>query len=438
MTGSDPEASAPAPPGLGARAGLFFTGLTTLKSIILARLWRFRARPGQERVAVLVTRADIEPANHGAAVKIQRLAAALSRRLDSVFVVTADRGHYFQWQNGERFQRRFPAWLRWLAPPRQWVILKLLLRGFPVSNLFLYYPLADASYARRALWLGRRFQVVLWQAEFPAYAVACLQGQSVFGGTTVLAEHNVEYDRIREQVPGLSDRQYRLLSYWELRLCRACDHVVCVSERDRATLAADGVPAGRLTVIPHGVDVESFAGPEPADLRERFELPGDCRILVFHGTYRYPPNLDAIRFLASEILPSLGGKYRVLAVGLDPPGRTPAPEVRFTGPVDDLPAVIKGADIAVVPLREGGGTRMKVLDYFAARVPVVSSAKGVEGLPLEPGVHYLQADDASAFARAILRLDADSGLRDRLVAAGADFVADLDWGRIGDRYLELL
>lgn len=412
--------------------------MATLKAIIMARLWRFRARPGPERVAVLVTRGDIEPANHGAAVKIQQLAAALSCRLDAVFVVTGDRGHYFEWRNGERARRRFPGWVRWLAPPRHWVILKLLLRGFPVSNLFLYYPLADVSYARRALWFGRRFRVTLWQAEFPAYAVACLRGQSVFGGATVLAEHNVEYERIREQVPGLTDRQYSLLRYWELRLCRACDHVVCVSERDRDRLAADGVPAGRLAVIPHGVDIASFVDAEPADLRGRFELPDDCRILVFHGTYRYSPNLEAIRFLAREILPSLGGKYRVLAVGLDPPGRTPAPEVCFTGPVEDLPAVIKGADIAVVPLKEGGGTRMKVLDYLAARVPVVSSAKGVEGLPLEPGTHYLRADDASAFARAILSLDADGGLRDRLAAAGADFVADLDWGRIGERYLELL
>lgn len=425
-------------PGLGARLALFSDGLGTLGSIMTARVWRFRARPGSERVAVLVTRADIEPANHGAAVKIQQLAAGLSRRLDAVFVVTGERGHYLEWRNGRRARRRFPAWLRWLVPPRQWVILKLLLRGFPVSNLFLYYPLADGSYARRALWLGRRHQVVLWQAEFPAYAVACLRGRAVFGGATVLAEHNVEYDRMREQLPALSDRQMSLLRYWEVRLCRASDNVVCVSRRDRDRLAADGVPAGRITVIPHGVDIAAFADAEPADLRGRFGLPAGCRVLVFHGTYRYPPNLEAIRFLAREILPVLGGGYRVLAVGLDPPAHSPVPEVRFTGPVDDLPAVLKGSDMAVVPLKGGGGTRMKVLDYFAAGIPVISTEKGVEGLPLEPGTHYLRADDAPAFARTILSLDADAELRSRLVAAGSGFVAELDWQRIADRYLELL
>lgn len=438
MTGREPEAGAPAAPGLGSRLGLFFTGLVTLKSIVTARLWRARARPGPERVAVLVTRSDIEPANHGAAVKIQRLAAALSRRLDAVFVVTGERGHYFEWRDGNRCSRRYPAWLRWLAPPRHWVILRLLLRGFPVSNLFLYYPLADASYARRALWLGRRHRVVLWQAEFPAYAVACLRGQAVFGGVTVLAEHNVEYERIRDQLPDLGDRQWSLLRYWELRLCRACDHVVCVSRRDRERLADDGVPAERISVIPHGVDTGSFAAAEPADVRGRFNLPAGCRVLVYHGTYRYPPNLEAIRFLAREILPVLGEDYRVLAVGLDPPARSPSPAVRFAGPVEDLPAVLKGCDLAVVPLRGGGGTRMKVLDYFAAGVPVISTEKGVEGLPLDPGVHYLLAEDADAFARAIRSLDADAGLRDRLVAAGSGFVAELDWQRIGDRYLELL
>lgn len=435
MGQSDREAPGP---GFGARLALFFTGLGTLASIMAARLWRFRARPGSERVAVLITRADIEPANHGAAVKIQQLAAGLSRRLDAVFVVTGERGHYQEWRNGHRSRQRFPGWLRWLAPPRQWVILKLLLRGFPVSNLFLYYPLADASYARRALWLGRHYQVVLWQAEFPAYAVACFRGQAVFGGATVLAEHNVEYDRMREQLPAMSDRQMSLLRYWEVHLCRASDNVVCVSRRDRDRLVADGVPAERITVIPHGVDIAAFADADPEDLRKRFGLPADCRVLVFHGTYRYPPNLEAIRFLAREILPLLGSGYRVLAVGLDPPAHSPAPEVHFTGPVDDLPAVLKGSDMAVVPLKGGGGTRMKVLDYFAAGVPVISTEKGVEGLSLEPGTHYLRADDADAFSRAILSLDADAELRSRLVAAGSSFVAELDWQRIADRYLELL
>ncbi len=415
--------------------------MATLKSIVMSRLWRYRARPDTKRVAVLVTRADIEPANHGAAVKIQQLAAALSHRLDSVFVVTDDRGHYFQWREGRRTLHRFPGWLRWLAPPRKWVILKLLLRGFPVSNLFLYYPLADASYARRALWLGRRHRVVLWQSEFPGYAAASLRGQSVFGGTSVLAEHNVEYERIREQVPDLGDRRYELLRYWELRLCRASDAVVCVSGRDRDRLVADGVPSARVTVIPHGVDLASFRRAEPVDVRGLYRLPAGCRVLVYHGTYRYPPNLEAMRFLARDILPALSRKgvdYRVLAVGLHPPARPLGAEVVFTGPVENLPGVLKGCDVAVVPLRQGGGTRMKVLDYFAAGLPVVSTAKGVEGLPVEADGEYLPAETADDFVAAIERLSAQPDCVESLVRAGEAFVEDLDWQVIGDRYLDLV
>lgn len=438
MSGPRREATAPGRPGPGARLALFGSGVATVTSLLTARLWRSRMRRREGRVAVLVTRSDIEPANHGAAVKIQRLAAALSHRLDAVCVVTDDRREYLEWRAGTMTRRPFPVWLRWLAAPRKWVILRLLLRGFPVSNLFLYYPLADASYTRRALWLGRRHRVVLWQAEFPAYARACLRGRDVFGGYTVLAEHNVEYERIREQLRSLSERQYALLRYIEISLCRACDRVVCVSDRDRETLAAHGVPGERICVIPHGVDLAGFRDAAPVDLRERFELPPDCRILVYHGTYRYPPNLEAVAWLAREVLPRLDDDYRVLAVGLDPPARSPSPAIRFTGPVDDLPGVLKGADLAVVPLRQGGGTRMKLLDYFAAGVPVVSTAKGVEGLELTPGREYQSAETAEEFARAVSEVVGEPGRRDALVRAGSAFVRDLDWQVIGDRYLALL
>lgn len=428
----------PAAPGVADRLALFASGVGTLRSILRAKLWRAGARRARDRVAVIVTRSDINPANHGAAVKIQQVAAAMSRRLDAVFIVTDDRRKYLEWRGGSMRRRRFPGWLRWLAPPRKWVILRLLLRGFPISNLFLYYPLADRSYLRRALWLGRRHRVVLWQAEFPAYATACLEGQAIFGGNTLLAEHNVEYERIREQVVSLRERQYRLLRYWELRLCQACDRVVCVSARDRDTLVSDGVPEARIEVIPHGVDLAAFRRAAPADLATRFGLPSDCRVLVYHGTYRYPPNLEAIRYLAREILPGLGHGYRVLAVGLHPPQESPASEVLFTGPVEDLAPVLKAADVAVVPLLQGGGTRMKVLDYFAAGVPVVSTAKGVEGLDLTRGKEYLEAGTAEEFVTAIRELTSDAARRDALVRAGWAFVQGLDWQVIGDRYLALI
>lgn len=437
MPGHPSESKAPERPGIGARIALFFGGLGTVKNLLAGRLWRAGADPADDRVAVIVTRRDIEPADHGAAVKIQQVAAALSRRLDAVFVVTDDRREYLAWRDGAMTHHRFPAWLRWLAAPRQWVILRLLLRGFPVSNLFLYFPLADASYSRRALWLGRRHRVILWQAEFPAYARACLRGQAVFGGRTVLAEHNVEYERIREQFPDLGERRHQLLRYWELRLCRACDRVVCCSARDRDALIRDGVPGGHVTVIPHGVDLAAFRKAAPADLRSRYDLPADCRVLVYHGTYRYPPNLEAVRFLAREVLPLLGRDYRVLAVGREAPEGTPDPAVRFTGPVDDLPGVLKGADVAVVPLRQGGGTRMKVLDYFAAGLPVVSTAKGVEGLGLEPGREYLEAETGEAIAAAVERVVGEGAVRESLVKAGSAFVAELDWQAIGERYLAL-
>jgi len=425
----------------GTRLSLRRLGLGTVLGLASGKLWRRNRNPSGGRVAVMVTRSDIEPANHGAAVKIRRLAEAMSRRLEAVFIVTDDRRHYLAVRDGFTTVGRFPRWLSLLAAPRPWVILRLLLRGFPVSNLFLYYPLADASYARRALWLGRRHDVALWLAEFPAYARACLRARAVFGGRAVLAEHNVEYQRIREQVAELGPARYELLRYWELRLCNAADAVVCVSSKDRDVLARDGVPVDLLHVIPHGVDLAAYRDAEAVDVRTAYDLPAGCLVLVYHGTYRYPPNLEAMRWLGAEILPRLESperEVRVLAIGLDPPSRSPHPGIVFTGPVDQLPGILRGCDMAVVPLRQGGGTRMKVLDYFAAELPVISTAKGMEGLGLTPGSEYTEADDAAAFAQAVRRLENDAALRADLARRAGRYVEALDWGAIGSRYLALL
>lgn len=438
MTAADRDASRLGP---RTRLSLRRLGLGTVLGLLTAKLWRRGSSAAGGRAAVMVTRSDIEPANHGAAVKIRRLAESMSRQLDAVFIVTDDRRHYFAVRDGVTSRERFPGWLSLLAPPRPWVILRLLLRGFPVSNLFLYYPLADASYARRALWLGRRHGVSLWQAEFPAYAKACLRAREVFGGKVVLAEHNVEYQRIGEQVPDLGQSRFELLRHWELRLCRAVDAVVCVSREDREALVRDGVPDGLLHVIPHGVDLAAYREVEPVNVRAAFGLPGDCMVLAYHGTYRYPPNLEAMRWLGAEILPRLdsgGGEVRVLAIGLDPPRRSPHPAILFTGAVKDLAGTLRGCDMAVVPLRQGGGTRMKVLDYFAAGLPVISTAKGVEGLGLTPGSEYTEAEDAAGFVRAIRGLRDDPARRAELVRQGSLYVASLDWDAIGRRYLDLL
>jgi glycosyltransferase involved in cell wall biosynthesis len=388
----------------------------------------------------MVTRGDIFPPDHGAAVAIERLAWGLSQCLGPIYLVTDDRRQYFRYVDGERAAYPYPLALR-LALPRSLLRWWVRLDGVPAQEAFLYRPVRDSSPTRRALYVARRHGARRYQAAFPAFALPCLACRRVLGGPVVLVEHNVEYQRLGQQVRGVSERGRRYLRELELGVCRAVDAVVTVSEADRAQLAADGVPAARLRVIPHGVDLRAFDTARPRNLRSELGLGADARILVYHGTYRYPPNLEAMQLLAARILPAIRARgivARVLAIGPHPPARSPDPDIVFTGPVASVAPYLLAADLAIVPLQKGGGTRMKVLDYFAARLPVVSTSKGVEGIPVRDGVEVAIADEPEAFAATVHRLLECPDQARTMAARAREFVEEFDWIAIARRHAALL
>lgn len=176
------------------------------------------------------------------------------------------------------------------------------------------------------------------------------------------------------------------------------------------------------------------------EARTGFAVPADAPVLVFHGAYSYPPNREALRVLAEVLLPGLeqqGLQCHVLAVGRDAPSVSPHPRIHFPGSVEDIGAWLRAADLAVVPLTEGGGTRMKILDYFAARLPVVSTAKGIEGIPANHGEHALIVNHWPEFIEAVAGLLDDRDKARRLAERGRAFAEALDWDEIAGRYLRL-
>jgi glycosyltransferase involved in cell wall biosynthesis len=186
------------------------------------------------------------------------------------------------------------------------------------------------------------------------------------------------------------------------------DRVLVCSSPDGAELRRRlGVPA--LDVIPNAVSVPAVA-PRRAGADGAFTA-------LFVGTLGYFPNEDAIRFFCDEILPALRTRIdravRVELVGGAPPGvRSLAelPGVMVRGQVPDLAPFYAAADVAVAPLRAGGGTRIKILEAFAHGVPVVSTSIGAEGLDVASGRHLLLADDAVDLAAACVRLAREPGL----------------------------
>jgi len=407
----------------------------------LSRRMADRPLPDDEHACwVVLSRADVFPTHHGAAVKVERTAWGLSFHLDAVILLTDRRDGYWIYRRGEREFRRFPAWPRLAGWPRAVNMVRVMARGVPHSNAFLYLPWVDRGMQYRLMWLMKRYPVEAVQAEFPAYARPAVWAGRLFGSRSLMVEHNVEFKRIAEQVPELCEAARIRLKRLEVDLANACDRVITVSDRDRRDLVAAGVREALVRTIPHGVDLARFERAEPVDLRRLFGIPTGHAVLVYHGIYSYPPNLEAVEELSHGLLPRLRARGRpatVVAIGPEPPART-LPGVVFTGAVDDLAGYLKGGDLAVIPLRQGGGTRMKILDDFAAGVPVVTTAKGMEGIPVEPDRELLVVDDPDAMAEAVRSLLEDARARARLAEAAAGWVADFDWRAIARRYVMLV
>ena len=137
-------------------------------------------------------------------------------------------------------------------------------------------------------------------------------------------------------------------------------------------------------------------------------------VVVFQGTLRYSPNADAARFLVEDVGPRLRALVpdaRIRLVGVAPPALARLahpPAVTLTGQVPDITAELARADVVVIPLRYGSGTRVKILEAFAHRIPVVSTSLGAEGLDVVAGKQLLVADDAEGIAQACASVLGDS------------------------------
>jgi glycosyltransferase involved in cell wall biosynthesis len=205
----------------------------------------------------------------------------------------------------------------------------------------------------------------------------------------------------------------------EIYAWRSADGVAFTSVDD-AEQARALVPEIVSAVIPNGVDVDHF--------RRRPDAPADRSRAVFFGTLNYFPNQDGVRFLLSEIWPRIAGAVpgaRLDVVGPHPTAEVLAcrgPRLDVTGPVDDVRVPLERAGVVVVPLRVGGGTRLKILEAMAMSRPVVSTTIGAEGIAATDGRDILIADDPAAFARAVQRVMEDPGLAARLGEGGRALV----------------
>ncbi len=318
----------------------------------------------------------------------------------------------------------FIAWQP--APQRpQWARALQLLSELPVNVV------ADrtASGLAAVRELSRRQDIDLLVFDFVHSAVL----QPAWpGAPAVCFTHNVEaeiFARHAQQAPNVLRRwlwtsQHRKMQRFEGQALRRFDRVIAVSERD-ALAFRERYRVAQVEAIPTGVDLDFFAwqAPQPVD-------QAHPPTVVFTGSMDWRANIDGVQFFLDQVWPqvlAVRPEARFVVVGRNPPTSLQAAarqvrNVEFTGFVDDVRPYAHAAHAFVIPLLVGGGTRIKAFEAMAMGCPVLSTTIGMEGLDAEPGTHFVQRDDASALAQALVELLADAQLRDRLSHAARELV----------------
>jgi glycosyltransferase involved in cell wall biosynthesis len=302
-----------------------------------------------------------------------------------------------------------------------WRVLTRTASRYPVTVIADYSAALAAKL--RGLLERRRYDVLVCDFLQPSLNLAGAPRTPA-----LLFQHNVESVIVRRHWelatnPALKLfwwTQWRKMARYERDACRRFDGVATVSELDKLTLERD-FGARNVFAIPTGVDT-TFFQPGTA--------PPNENTLVFTGAMDWLPNEDAIIFFAEEIL----GRVRAIipSVKLAVVGRNPSrrllermkryPEVSVVGRVDDIRPLVHRHAVYIIPLRIGGGTRIKAYEAMAMAKPVVSTRVGVEGLPVRDGDHVVLADRPDDFAAAVVRLLKDTTARNALGSRARAYV----------------
>ncbi len=253
---------------------------------------------------------------------------------------------------------------------------------------------------------------------------------------TVLDLHNIEsvlHERCARAEGAAARAPHRVFA----RACRALEQAWL--PRYSQVLAASEEDAGRVRAIAPGARVIVYPNALPAVARPRC---GEEDAIVFSGNLAYRPNVSAVRFFRRRVWPLVSARWpklrwRLVGKNPDAVAACTAGERRIetTGAVADALPEIARAKVAVAPLLAASGTRLKILEAWAAGVAVVSTSVGAEGLNARDGEHLLLADDARSFAEAVDRLLRDADLRHKLGDAGRrlfedEFTWDAVWSRL--------
>ena len=272
---------------------------------------------------------------------------------------------------------------------------------------------------------------------------ASLNFPDVLATPTVLFQHNVEtvlWQRMAQtEINPWLKLSYRIeaskMARYEKAALAKFHHVIAVSDRDRDEMMALDSRCP-ITVVPTGVDTSQYRVTPSAS--------GEPPIVAFTGSMDWEPNIDAVEYFCREIWPTVLDRYpeaRFQIVGRNPHGRVrrlASANVEVTGTVPSVADYLAAATVVIVPLRIGGGTRLKIFEAMAMGKAVVSTSIGAEGLDVVSGRDLLLADDRASFADNLLRLFREPALRRSYEQAAASLALRYDWSQIAQRFADVL
>lgn len=362
------------------------------------------------------------PADAGGKIRTGNILRGLkeSGRFDITLLSPATPEQQREWLvELDRQCERFVGWQPSTVRSR-WQRAPDLLSSLPINVVADRTPVARAAVEK--LLAEQSFDVVVF--DFVHAAVLRPTGLKA---ATVCFTHNVETEIFERHAKTATSTPLRWLwrsqaakmRRFEREALAQFTRVVAVSERDAKKFTAEGLATARA--IPTGVDLDFFSWQAPSD---------GAPVVVFTGSMDWEANVDGIRFYIDEVWPRVRAQVpnaQLRVVGKNPPTtliQRNVPGVSFTGFVDDVRDHARDAQAFVIPLRVGGGTRIKAFEAMAMGLPVISTSIGIEGLDVDHGTHFLRADGADELTSATLRLLADGALRLKLSRAARGLVED--------------
>ena len=319
-------------------------------------------------------------------------------------------------------------------------IFKRVLTGEPFETKY-----TDLEELRRLLYKvtsEEDYDIIIIEHSVNARLLFSLYPQH--GAKTVLSTHNtgfMQYYRMYQYERKLYKKLKLLLSWipmrsWEPKIAARFDKIVSVSESDKNLLLSRN-PNLDIAVVPNGVDTRTY---------RPFPLKGREKNIIIVGSMDYEPNVDGVLHFYDEIFPLIKKRQphcTLTIVGKKPPSDVQRlndeTRVMVKGDVDDVRPYYQKALVSAVPLRSGGGTRLKILEAMALGTPVVSTSIGCEGLHVENNHNILIADNPADFAQQITNLLTDLELWNRISKNGRTLVEEnYDWLKISSEYRAIL